>query len=125
MKQSPTTLPPTIINLFFIIGLLSALSFRSLMALKELQPDLFRPVWYMGIIGYILFFSYRYIISQKRKNTITDYDLIAKVQQGELEKDDRQAIVYLLTSIKKSRENLNYLFIFATSAIAILLDIII
>ena len=125
MKNTPHTLPPAVINLFFIIGLISALSFRSLMALKDMQPELFRPVWYVGIIGYILFFSYRYIISQKRKRTITDYDLITKVQQGKLQESDRQAIVYLLASIKKSRENLNYLFIFATSALAIFFDLII
>lgn len=123
MKQPPHTLPPAVINLFFIIGLISALSFRSLMALKEMQPELFRPVWYLGIIGYILFFSYRYIISQKRKKTITDYDLITKVQRGELKESDRQAIIYLLASIKKSRENFNYLFIFATSALAIFFDL--
>lgn len=123
MKQSPHTLPPAVINLFFIIGLISALSFRSLMALKDLQPELFRPVWYLGIIGYIFFFSYRYIISQKRKKTISNYDLISKVRQGELNENERQAIIYLLASIKKSRENLNYLFIFATSAVAILIDL--
>ena len=124
MKQTPHTLPPAVINLFFVIGLISALSFRSLMALKDMQPELFRPVWYLGIIGYILFFSYRYIISQKRKKTISDYNLINKVQKDELNKDDRQAIAYLLASIKKSRENLNYLFIFATSALAILFDLV-
>ncbi len=123
MRKSPHTLPAPVINLFFIIGLISALSFRSLMTLKDLQPELFRPVWYLGIIGYIVFFSFRYIISQKRKKTITDYDLINKVQKGKLDKDDRQAIAYLLSSVKKSRENLNYLFIFVTSGLAILLDL--
>ncbi|MCD6389670.1 MAG: hypothetical protein J7L69_09675 [Desulfobulbaceae bacterium] len=55
MRESPQTLPPLVINLFFVIGLVSALSFRLLIGVKELQPELFRPVWYVGIIGYILF----------------------------------------------------------------------
>ncbi len=125
MKELPHTLPVPVINLFFIIGLLSALSFRSLMAVKELWPEFFRPVWYLGIIGYIVFFSYRYLISLKRKKAISDYNLITKVEQNELSSDDRRAIAYLLASIEKSKENLNYLFIFATSALAILLDILI
>ncbi len=126
MKHSPHTLPPAVINCFFVIGLVSALSFRSLMALKELQPDMFRLVWYVGLVGYILFFSFRYFISSKRKKAIIDYNLLAKLQSGEnLSEDDRQVVTYLLSSLQKSRENINYLFIFATSSIAILLDIII
>ena len=126
MKDSPHTLPPAVINLFFVIGLVSALSFRSLMALKELQPEMFRYVWYVGLIGYILFFSFRYFISCKRKKAITDYNLLPKLQKGEsLSEDERQVVTYLLSSLQKSRENINYLFIFATSAIAILLDFIV
>jgi len=126
MKHSPHTLPPAVINLFFVIGLFSALSFRALMAIKDLQPQLFRPVWYMGIIGYILFFGFRYSITEKRKKAISEFNLIAKLENGdELAPNDRQVVTYILSSLQKSRENLNYLFIFATSAIAILLDLII
>jgi hypothetical protein len=50
---------------------MSALTFRSLMAIKDLQPHLFRPVVY-GIIGYILFFGFRYSITEKRKRPSTN-----------------------------------------------------
>lgn len=79
MKHSPHTLPPAVINLFFVIGLMSAQSFRALMAIKDLQPHLFRPVWYMGIIGYILFFGFRYSITQKRKKVISEFNLMRRV----------------------------------------------
>lgn len=124
MKIKPHTLPSTVVNLFFILGLLSALSFRALIIIKELQPDWFRPVWYGGITGYIIFFSYRYIISVKRKKTITDYDLISKIRRGTLSVEDREVLEYILASLQKSRENLNYLFIFVSSAVAIILDLL-
>ena len=125
MKHSPHTLPPTVINFFFAIGLLSALSFRALMAIKDMQPHMFRPVWYLGIIGYILFFGFRYSITLKRKKAISEFNLIAKLENGdELTSDDRQVVTYILSSLQKSRENLNYLFIFTTSAIAIFLDLL-
>ena len=125
MKHSPHTLPPYVINLFFAIGLMSALSFRALMAIKDLQPEMFRPVWYAGIIGYILFFGFRYSITEKRKKAISGYNLITKLESGEeLSSSDRQVVTYILSSLQKSRENLNYLFIFATSAIAIFLDLL-
>ncbi|MBI5556634.1 MAG: hypothetical protein HY885_03275 [Deltaproteobacteria bacterium] len=125
MRTSPHTLPPAVINLFFVVGLVSALSFRTLMAIKDLRPELFRPVWYVGIIGYIFFFGFRFHITQKRKNAISARNLTAKIEKGEeLSAEDRQVLTYILSSLQKSRENLNYLFIFVTSAIAILVDLV-
>jgi hypothetical protein len=125
MRTSPHTLPPAVINLFFVVGLVSALSFRTLMAIKDLRPELFRPVWYVGIIGYIFFFGFRFHITQKRKNAISACNLTAKIEKGEkLSAEDRQVLTYILSSLQKSRENLNYLFIFVTSAIAILVDLV-
>jgi len=124
MRESPQTLPSFVINIFFVIGLLSALSFRLLIGVKELQPELFRPVWYVGIIGYILFFLFRFAITRKRRKAIRDFDLISKIKgDGELSAADRQVVAYLLSSLEKSRENLNYLFIFVTSGLAILFDL--
>lgn len=125
MKKSPHTLPTSVINLFFVIGLLSALSFRLLLIVQEMAPDMFKAVWYSGIIGYILFFSFRYFISQKRKKAITQSNLIEQIENGEtLSENDRQAVIYLLSSIQKSREDLNYMFIFLTSALAVLYDLL-
>ena len=124
-NSTPHTLPSSFINLFFIVGLLAAFSFSSLIVLPHVRPELFRPVWYLGTFGYVLFFLYRYAISQKRRNTIEDYALIPKLKQRTtLSDDERQAVVYLLSSIRKSRENLNYLFIFLLSILAIGLDVV-
>ncbi|MBC8318809.1 MAG: hypothetical protein H8E41_12970, partial [Desulfobulbaceae bacterium] len=92
---------------------------------QEMAPDMFKAVWYSGIIGYILFFSFRYFISQKRKKAITQSNLIEQIENGEtLSENDRQAVIYLLSSIQKSREDLNYMFIFLTSALAVLYDLL-
>lgn len=125
MRQTPQTVSPFVITLFFVIGLVSAFAFRVLIVFVYLRPEWFRPTWYVGIVGYTLFFLYRYRISQKRKKAVDDYRLIEKLEQGvPLENIDRQVLVYLLSSIRKSRENLNYLFIFALSLLAVVLDIV-
>ena len=73
----------------------------------------------------MFFFLYRYVISLKRKRAIHEYNLISKLQGDEkLSSEDREVAVYLLSSLKKSRENLNYLFIFALSGIAVVIDIL-
>lgn len=126
MRQHATlhTLPVYIINLFFAIGLLSAIAFRVLIVFTHTYEELFRPVWYMGTIGYVLFFIYRYAISQKRKRAIERYGLIPKLKrQVQLSNEEREVVIYLLSSLRKSREHLNYLFIFALSFAAIVADI--
>lgn len=121
----PHTLPPWVIYLFMVIGLLSALAFRLLTIVNTFRPELLRPVWYAGVIGYILFFSYRYYITEKRRKVIRAHRLLEKIGgSAPLAPEDRETIAYVLASIIKSKENINYLFIFALSLLAVLVDLI-
>lgn len=123
-EQVPKTLPRSLIDFFFVLGLFSALMFRILIVFQHWHPEWFRPVWYAGILGYTVFFGFRFYIARKRKLAISSFDLITKVRSAAALTDpERDAVVYLLSSIEKSRENLNYLFIFALSGLAVFLDL--
>lgn len=127
MSQSrlPHTVSPAVINLFFLIGVISAISFRALIIFNHVHPEWFRPVWYLGTGGYVLFFLYRYWISHKRKKAIQQYALLDKLQgPGELSREEREVLVYLLSSLAKSREDLNYLLIFFLSILAVAADLL-
>lgn len=122
--KHPHTLPGPVIYGFFIIGVLSAVAFRIIIVLQHVEPSWVRPVWYAGVIGYIFFFLYRYHISKKRKKAIRDYDLIEKLKANAcLSDDDRDIVIYLLSSIMKSMEDRNYYIIFILSILAIAADI--
>jgi len=122
--KHPHTLPGPVIHGFFLIGVLSAVAFRIIIVLQHLEPVWVRPVWYAGVIGYIFFFLYRYYISKKRKKAIRDFDLIAKLKANAcLTDDDRDVVIYLLSSIMKSMEDMNYYIIFILSILAIAADI--
>lgn len=122
---SPKTLPHTIINFFFILGIFSALCFRSLLFFNKTAPELVRPVWYVSVIGYIFFFAYRWMITERRRKYVRKSHILNKIKAGkELSTQDKKIITYLLSSISKSKENLNYLAIFILSIIAIIIDII-
>ena len=82
-----------------------------------------RAAWYIGVLGYIMFFGFRYYIARKRRNTIQQYNLLEKLDASDMEKESKEEIRYLLDSLIKSREILNYRYIFVTSGVAILLDI--
>lgn len=121
----PHTVSPLVINLFFLIGVISAISFRALIVFNHVHREWFRPVWYLGTIGYVIFFLYRYWISHKRKRAISQYGLLDKLKgSGELSGDERQVLVYLLSSLAKSREDQNYLLIFFLSIVAVAVDLL-
>jgi hypothetical protein len=125
MKDNPHTLPAPVIYGFFLLGILSAISFRVIIVIGHIDPTWVRPVWYAGVVGYMIFFLYRYSISKKRKRAIEDFALIDKVRSGEpLSDEDREVVVYLLSSIKKSLEDVNYCIIFLLSILAIAVDLV-
>ena len=118
-------MPKYIIYGFFVIGLISAIAFRAIIVFQHLEPSWVRPVWYAGIVGYVFFFLYRYRITKKRKKAIDDFQLIDKVKANAcLTEEDREIVLYLLSSIKSSPEDLNYAIIFILSILAILADIL-
>jgi hypothetical protein len=124
-KIKPHTVPKSVIYAFFVLGLISAIAFRGIIILQRLEPKWVRPVWYVGTIGYFLFFLYRYIITKKRKHAIENYRLIEKLKENAcLEEEDREVVLYLLSSIKSSLEDINYALIFLLSVLAIAADIL-
>lgn len=124
MQTTPKIVPQPIIVGFFLLGLLSSVAFRAILFFQQFHPAWVRPVWYAGVIGYMLFFMYRYRISQRRKYTIIQSGIIEKIRSGTtLTADDRDAALYLLNSVHKSPEDWNYLAIFVLSVLAIVLDL--
>ena len=124
MKTVPALLPKPVIVTFFVLGVLSSVAFRAIILFQKFSPGWVRPVWYFGVIGYMVFFMYRYGISLRRKRTIARSGIIEKLQTGApLSADDRGAVLYLLNSVRKSREDWNYLAIFVLSVVAIALDL--
>lgn len=124
-SKIPTPLPKWMIYLFFFIGVLSALSIRVLIVFQHLNPAYVRLFWYIGTLGYFIFFMYRYFISNKRKRAVRNFDLIRKIEGGgELSIDERRVVGYLLKSIDNSLENYNYMVIFLSTAVAIVVDLL-
>lgn len=123
-NRKPHTLPPSVIYCFFALGIISAIAFRAIIFFQRVEPSWVRPVWYVGVLGYMVFFLYRYYISEKRKKAIENFQLIEKVKANTcLMDEDREVVIYLLSSIKRSPENVNYFIIFLLSILAVAVDI--
>ena len=125
MSTVPKIIPKPVIFGFFLLGLLSSVAFRAIILFQKFSPGWVRPLWYFGVIGYLVFFVYRYYISQRRKRAIGRSNVIEKIRTGEtLSTDDREAALYLLNSVRASHEDWNYLAIFVLSVVAIALDLL-
>ncbi|MCK4838692.1 MAG: hypothetical protein KAS94_07785 [Desulfobulbaceae bacterium] len=108
------------------LGLSTAIGFRALIVIDRIQPEWVRPVWYFAVLGNFLFFWHRYLITQKRKRAIQNHRLIEKIKAEKvLSAEERHDLTYLLESIKRSPENINYLIISLFSLVAIGTDQII
>jgi len=108
------------------LGLSTAIAFRALIIIDHIRPDWVRGVWYFAVLGNFLFFWHRYQISQKRKHAIQDHRLIERIGSTTgISLEEREALTYLLESIKRSPENINYLIISCFSLVAIGADLII
>jgi hypothetical protein len=125
MGTNPTVVPKPVIFGFFVLGLISSIAFRAIILLQKYDPAWVRPTWYVGVFGYMIFFLYRYRISQRRKSTIERTGIVGKLERGDtLSVDDREAALYLVNSIRKSPEDWNYFAIGALSVIAVILDLV-
>lgn len=117
--------PKYIMYSFFILGLVSAIAFRSIIIFQGIEPSWVRPVWYIGTVGYFLFFLYRYNITKKRKKAVEQFKLIEKLNTNAcLTETDREIVLYLLSSIKLSLEDINYAIIFLLSILAVIADLV-
>ena len=116
--------PAPLIYGAFVLGLATATAFRVIIVLQHVAPGWVRPVWYFGVIGNLVFFFYRYRIAGKRKRAVVEHGLISKVAADTcFSPAEREALGYLLSSIERSPENINYLIISVVSVLAIVIDL--
>ncbi|MFC2061199.1 hypothetical protein ACFLUV_01660 [Elusimicrobiota bacterium] len=111
--------------IFIIIGLIASISIRLITVLIHIDPVYGKIAWYVGVSGFFIFFVYKYKIFKSRARIIEEKDLINKVGKGsQLNEEDTNVISNILCGISSVKERINFLFIFALSAVAIIIAVI-
>jgi len=78
--------------------------------------------WYVGVSGFLVFFVYKYRILKKRTYEIKQYNILDKLKsKKELTEEDYGLIESILCSLTSKKEQINYLFIFCLSAVALMI----
>ncbi len=119
----PHRFPTWVTWLVFALGLTGSISLRLILVAKAYKPELITVLWYIGVCGNMAFFLFRSYITERRKRTIEELDLLQKLETKTLSKEDYQALHYLVSSIKVSKEKWNYLIISLCSIAAIIWDL--
>ena len=114
-----------VIKMYFWVGVVSAILLRTIIIADHYSGLAARVLWYLGVLGYLLFFCHRYDIAKRRVGVIKNLNLLEKIKTREpLQEKDFEGLNYIMWSLSVSKERLNYLVIFTFSIIAIFLSLI-
>ncbi|MFC1631427.1 hypothetical protein ACFL1I_08330 [Candidatus Omnitrophota bacterium] len=109
---------------FFIVGLVATIAIRVVNVLIYLDPLYAKIAWYVGVTGFFAFFVYKFRVSQARFKTIAEHNLVDKIsQKQQLTLEDYSLIGAILCGLSSRKERINYIFIFALSALALMLAV--
>jgi hypothetical protein len=107
---------------FFLIGVIATVAVRLVTVLIDVNPVYGKAAWYIGIIGFFIFFIYKFKTDHERSVIIRRRALITKMsREDKLEKEDRESLAAILCALSSSKDKINYFFIFSSSAVALAL----
>lgn len=126
-KNNPKVIEPNpkpIRLFFFWTGIIATISYRIIIILNFYSPLWVKIAWYIGTIGFVIYFLHRYNVAKKRSNLIKKYDLVEVVKKAEIEPLKKEALYYLLKTNLTSKSKWNSALIFLLSLIALIIAII-
>ena len=109
---------------FFWSGIVATFCYRAIVVVNNYSKLWAQIFWYVGTIGFIVYFAHRYQISEKRAKLINEYNLDGKIKKLDgLTQEEKDAMEYIFNTLQSSKEKWNYIFIFVSSAIALVLGL--
>lgn len=110
---------------FFWVGILATFSYRIIIILNNVSDTWLNIAWYVGTVGFIIYFIHRFDVSRRRAALIAERSLDEKIRNNApLAEEDRAALNYILGTLRSTKEKWNFVFIFTTSGIALIIGLI-
>ena len=104
--------------LFFAIGLVATFSVRLVVILMDYNTLYAKIAWYVGVLGFFIFFLYKFNVDHARSRLITRESLLEKIKaRSALQDKDYVMMHSILCSLNSAKDRINYFVIFATSII--------
>jgi hypothetical protein len=110
---------------FFVIGIVATLAYRVIIILNFYNPLWVKISWYIGTMGFILYFGYLYNLQSKRAELAIQYNLLNVVKRiKEIKGKQKEALQYIVKSNATSKAKWNSAVIFILSVLALIIGII-
>lgn len=109
---------------YFFIGILATISIRVVNFIFNYNPLWGKVAWYIGIIGFFIYFFYKFNMDLNLKKQLKKLELSDKIQNcQDLLIDDYRFLNILLCQIRSKKDMINYFFIFLSSGLALIVGV--
>ena len=109
---------------FFWAGIIATVAYRIIIILNSYDPLWVKIAWYIGTVGFILYFGHRFDVARKRANLVRDYKLVETVDRAKgIKPQNRMALRYLVKTSLTSKSRWNAAVIFILSVVALFIGI--
>lgn len=122
--EQPKTSPKILREFYFWAGIIATITYRAIIVLNNYSAFWVKIFWYIGTIGFVVYFAHRYQISHRRDKLVHEHDLVNKVKNFNVSDDDKNVMTYIFSTLSSSKEKWNYIAIFVFSGLALILGVI-
>ncbi|MFH1366516.1 MAG: hypothetical protein ABIH38_00820 [Patescibacteria group bacterium] len=122
--EQPKTSPKIMREFYFWAGIIATITYRAIIILNYYSAFWVKIFWYIGTLGFVVYFYHRYQISHRRDKLVDEHDLINKVKNLNASEEDKSVMAYIFSTLSSSKEKWNYIAIFVFSGIALVLGVI-
>lgn len=115
---------PAISWIFFFIAIVAVIAIRAVNVVLDFNPMLAKIFWYVGVIGFFVFFIYKYKYDSAIQKELTKTKLVDRMLiKDKLDDHDYEILGTILCKLSSKKDRINYFFIFFFSGLALALAI--
>ena len=94
--------------IYFIIGLIATVSVRLVSLFMDYNVIYAKIAWYVGVIGFFIFFLYKFRVETNRAKLIIEKNLMSKIRGNrQLEEDDYGLVSSILCGLSSNKDRIN------------------
>ncbi|MFH1867991.1 MAG: hypothetical protein ABH843_03370 [Candidatus Omnitrophota bacterium] len=109
---------------FFFIALVAVIALRAVNVVFDFHPLLAKIFWYVGVVGFFVFFLYKFRYDRLMRKELEETKLVDKMlSRGKLTDHDYDVLGTIICKLSSKKDSINYFFIFFFSGIALVLAV--
>lgn len=117
---------PFVSWVFFFIAIIAVIAIRAVNISLHFSPLLAKVFWYTGVIGFFIFFIYKFRNHNIMHRELAKTNLVNKLlSKQKLSEHDYEVLGTILCNLSSKKDKINFFFIFFLSGLALILAVIV